>query len=355
MVAYMVLCCSPSVYGSVDAIERPAGNVLSSEVHGIKAHRQPSSASKVIPIKVLTPMPIVKGMKVAASASKKTSGLDQDVVIEADESEVELMDDSAWDSAVKRFDQNDPAGTKKQIKVEDIIEPTSEYHYIAGRRKNPFIPGVVLGRPNFSQERTPEDVEIPIINPLQSFSVNQLSVIGVWEGDDRVWKALIKTPNNQGIETKLGDPAGNSGGRIMSIAPEAVIVREFSVRSDGTREYRDIPIYMGSDKEVNDNSPVGGRLILRPGAPSPEIELPDRETAVPLIQPGIEATLNPQTMKTIVPGSEIIRSLRGIENTSQGSNQGTSEGPRIMAPAVPIPYVKDNTRAVGEQGDGGLK
>jgi hypothetical protein len=89
---------------------------------------------------------------------------------------------------------------------------------------------------------------------------------------------LIGTPATQGIEAKLGDPVGNSGGRIMSINPESVIVREFSVRFDGTREYRDVPLHMGSDLPVEKTAleKVGGRLILRPGATQPELVAPDQ-------------------------------------------------------------------------------
>ena len=202
-----------------------------------------------------------------------------------------------WGSVSKRFSDEDPAKAVTQgVRVEDIIEPTSDYQYSAGRKKNPFIPDLVRRRSAIQKELSPNDVEIPIINPLQSFALNQLAVIGVWEGGDHIWKALIQTPTNQGIETKLGDPAGSSGGRIMSINPDAVVVREFKVRVDGTREYRDVPLYMGSDKPRDSDEVVGGRLILKPGASAPEIEKPDSPAAVvaptpELLPTGVSGTL----------------------------------------------------------------
>jgi hypothetical protein len=156
------------------------------------------------------------------------------------------------------------------------------------------------------RELSPNDVEIPIVSPLQAFALSQLSVIGVWETDTHLWKALIGTPATQGIEAKLGDPVGNSGGRIMSINPESVIVREFSVRFDGTREYRDVPLHMGSDLPVEKNAleKVGGRLILRPGASQPEVVAPDQQknsnndsliSNSAVVVPGS----SPRTLKTI--------------------------------------------------------
>jgi Tfp pilus assembly protein PilP len=185
---------------------------------------------------------------------------------------------AGWDSANKRYNDQDASSVvSKTVRVEDIIEPSVDYRYSSARRKNPFIPEIVLsGQMAKQRELSPNDVEIPIVSPLQAFPVSQLSVIGVWETDAHVWKALIGTPATQGIEATLGDPVGNSGGRIMSITPESVIVREFSVRFDGTREYRDMPLHMGSDlpAEKPADEKVGGRLILRPGATQPEIVAP---------------------------------------------------------------------------------
>ncbi len=259
---------------------------------------KPASGSKGTPGKVTSP--------VATSKNKKAPAR----IAQADDASAQVppmsSGDDPWDSASQRFDQNDPAASVTQgVRVEDIIEATAEYRYSGARKKNPFIPEVIMGRAPQQKELNPNDVEIPIINPLQSFNVSQLAVIGVWEGDDGVWKALIQTPTNQGIETKLGDPAGNSGGRIMSITPESVVVREFSVRADGTREYRDIPLYMGSDKPVSETSNVGGRLILRPGSSTPEIEPPAGGSIKPLPPVSVAPTASNGTLKTVVPAAEL--------------------------------------------------
>jgi Tfp pilus assembly protein PilP len=251
------------------------------------------SKSKLVPLKrrmdlasgvSVKPTPAKgKPAKISAVASTaKSTSLSEPKVAADDVAKVSGAngDQAVWDSANKRYDDQDPSNAvSKTLRVEDIIEPTIDYRYSSARRKNPFVPEIVLtGQIARQRELSPNDVEIPIVSPLQAFALSQLSVIGVWETDTHLWKALIGTPATQGIEAKLGDPVGNSGGRIMSINPESVIVREFSVRFDGTREYRDVPLHMGSDLPVEKTAleKVGGRLILRPGATQPELVAPDQ-------------------------------------------------------------------------------
>ncbi|MEI6834228.1 MAG: pilus assembly protein PilP [bacterium] len=233
----------------------------------VKATRAKPKPAKISVVAKTTKFASVPEPAVNADAAAKVSASDGDQAV--------------WDSANKRYDDQDPSNTaSKRLRVEDIIEPTIDYRYSSARRKNPFVPEIVLtGQIARQRELSPNDVEIPIVSPLQAFALSQLSVIGVWETDAHLWKALIGTPATQGIEAKLGDPVGNSGGRIMSINPESVIVREFSVRFDGTREYRDVPLHMGSDLPVEKNAleKVGGRLILRPGASQPEVVAPDQQ------------------------------------------------------------------------------
>lgn len=274
-------------------IDKPAGALPVPKVeHALPVSNLGLSKSKVVPLK--RRMDLASGQAVKANRAKpKPSKIS--VVASADKSasmsEAKVAADAAtkpttsdgdqpvWDSANKRYDDQDSSNAvSKTLRVEDIIEPTIDYRYSSARRKNPFVPEIVLtGQIARQRELSPNDVEIPIVSPLQAFALSQLSVIGVWETDTHLWKALIGTPATQGIEAKLGDPVGNSGGRIMSINPESVIVREFSVRFDGTREYRDVPLHMGSDLPVEKTAleKVGGRLILRPGATQPELVAPD--------------------------------------------------------------------------------
>ena len=306
----LVLTFGFCAWGGVHAsgIEKPAGDLPIQNV--------PHSDVKSLPIETSKSklLPLISKFKLASGSTKREQSLKNPSsptkqaapptsAVSSENNTRKTLAEAGdeWDSAAKKFDQYDPAvNVSNGVRVEDIIEPSSEYQYSSGRKKNPFVPDIkVARRATVQKELSPNDVEIPIINPLQSFTVNQLGVIGVWEGDDHVWKALIQTPTNQGIETKLGDPAGNSGGRIMSITPESVVVREFSVRTDGTREYRDVPLYMGSDNPQHSNGSIGGRLILRPGASTPEIESADDTSQIVTTPPPTVASKSPGTLSTI--------------------------------------------------------
>lgn len=317
---------------SAEPIERPAGDIGLSKKNGFVLPSRESSKSKLVPIKRV--MNVANAKPQSAGRLKIANSEESAAPDASGENVVNDAPADNWDSASKRFDQQDPANTvTKGVRVEDIIEPTAEYRYVSGRRKNPFVPDVIKGRSIKQKELDPNDVEIPIINPLQSFDVKQLSVIGTWESSESGWKALIQTPSNTGIETKLGDPAGNSGGRIVSISPEAVIVREFSVRADGTREYRDVPLYMGSDKQRTDDGQIGGRVILRPGASTPEIEGPDsqKKSLTPILKP----STNPGALSTIVPGASTLplnsQYLRGPQNIESVPGFGKIPAPGSLS------------------------
>jgi Tfp pilus assembly protein PilP len=337
-------------------IDKPAGALPVPKIeHASPASNFGLSKSKVVPLK--RRMDLASGEAVKANRAKpKPSKIS--VVASADKSasmsEAKVAADAAtkpttsdgdqpvWDSANKRYDDQDSSNAvSKTLRVEDIIEPTIDYRYSSARRKNPFIPEVILsGKAARQRELSPNDVEIPIVSPLQAFAVARLAVIGVWETDNGIWKALIRTPATQGIEAKLGDPIGNSGGRLMTINPDSVVVREFSVRSDGTRENRDIPLYMGSDLPAASDDKVGGRLILRPGASQPEIVAPQANLGNPTdsvisASPAVVGGDQPGTLKTVETQSPVSASS---EVPSAGApNQATPTYPAADASSVASP------------------
>ena len=87
----------------------------------------------------------------------------------------------------------------------------------------------------------------------------------------------------------------------MAISPDAVVIREFSVRADGTREYKDIPLFMGSDAPGLKSGDIGGRLILHPGKSTPEIEPPDVNKPNLIVPQVLVPGDSPGTLSTLVP------------------------------------------------------
>jgi Tfp pilus assembly protein PilP len=360
-----VLC---SVFFSLNtfasSINKPASPLMEHAVGvDLDSGRSAISKSRVVPLKRKMDLatsaatvksnrqdkPAIKTQRLAQTTStqpnKKTESTEAKISVKAGgvkQVSATLKDGETWDSAATRYDQSDPAkSVTKGVRVEDIIEPTIDYRYSSARRKNPFIPEVILsGKAARQRELSPNDVEIPIVSPLQAFAVARLAVIGVWETDNGIWKALIRTPATQGIEAKLGDPIGNSGGRLMTINPDSVVVREFSVRSDGTREYRDIPLYMGSDLPAASDDKVGGRLILRPGASQPEIVAPQANLGNPTdsvisASPAVVGGDQPGTLKTVETQSPVSASS---EVPSAGApNQATPTYPAADASSVASP------------------
>ena len=250
----------------------------------------------------------------AEATSREGGGPDRVIASDAINSDDSIADGgsaevgNAWDSASSRLDMEE-AKLKIEggIRIEDIIEPTSDYRYSAAKRGNPFLPSPAQHSLSKLVELGSKDVEIPIVSPLQSFSLSQLVVIGVWQSSELGMKALVQTPTDQGIEVSLGDPAGNSGGRIMTITPENVLVREFSVRTDGGREYRDVQLMMGADRAEVTPPVTVGRLILRAGASKSEVDTEE------------------------VPS----------KNKSGGSGEGAPE--TVLVPPAKVPVLRDNS------------
>lgn len=362
------------------SINKPASPVMEHAVEAdLDSGRSAISKSRVVPLKRKMDLATSaatfesnkqdkrdnKPQRLAQTASiqpnKKTESSDGKTSVKAGnvkQVSASPNDGEAWDSAATRYDQSDPAkAVTNGVRVEDIIEPTIDYRYSSARRKNPFIPEVILtGKAARQRELSPNDVEIPIVSPLQAFAVARLSVIGVWETDNGIWKALIRTPATQGIEAKLGDPIGNSGGRLMTINPDSVVVREFSVRSDGTREYRDIPLYMGSDLPAASDEKVGGRLILRPGASQPEIVAPQANLGNPTdsvisASPAIVGGDQPGTLKTVETQSPVPASSE--LPSAAAPNQVAPTYPAADASSVNSPISANGSVPSPEPPDGG--
>lgn len=163
------------------------------------------------------------------------------------------------------------------VRVEDIVEPPSEYRYAAFGRSDPFVPPMVSTEDQLAQKADP--LEIPIVSPLQRFGIDQLKVVGIWQVQSGERKAMVMTPDNvgQGIIIKAGDPIGNRGGKVLGIGDDFVTVREFMLAPDGTRQYEDQQLYMGK----RDQDDVLGKIRFTPGKEKTELILESTKSAAP--------------------------------------------------------------------------
>ena len=158
------------------------------------------------------------------------------------------------------------------MRVEDIVEPPSDYRYAAFGKHDPFVPPMVTER-DAAAAAAADSLEIPIISPLQRFALKDLNVIGIWQLSNGEHKAMIMTPSSggagQGIIVKIGDSIGNRGGKIQAIGDDFMTVREFLLAQDGTRQFEDKLIFMG--KRVPDEP--SGKILFTPGSTDTKVIL----------------------------------------------------------------------------------
>jgi len=126
------------------------------------------------------------------------------------------------------------------VRVEDIVEPTTDYRYASFGKSDPFLP------PEKKADNSAVVSEVPIVSPLQRFGLSELKLVGVWQLPTGERKAMIMTPKEEGIIIHAGDPIGKRSGKILSIHEEHIVAREFTVAPDGTRQFEDIPVTLGS-------------------------------------------------------------------------------------------------------------
>lgn len=186
-----------------------------------------------------------------------------------------------WES----YDSENSASVAQEVtrgvRVEDIVEPPSDFRFAAFGKPDPFIPPLMARELSADVGTTVDPLEIPIVSPLQRLPLASLSVVGIWELATGERKAMIMGRDvsgaQQGIIVKNGDPVGNKGGKILSIADDFLTVREFTLAPDGTRQYDDQQMTMSGHQEED----VGGKIRFMPGQAETQIIMDDGSAATP--------------------------------------------------------------------------
>lgn len=177
-----------------------------------------------------------------------------------EESDTTEIKEKRWDSYSEKGGGVAEEITKG-VRVEDIIEPPSDYRYAAFGKGDPFLPPLIT-----EDARMANPLEIPIVSPLQRYKLADLKMVGIWQLPSGERKAMIMTPSDndisQGIIVKSGDPIGQRGGRILGIGDDYLTVREFTLSPDGTRQYEDQQMFIGP-RSFED---LSGKLQFDPGA-----------------------------------------------------------------------------------------
>ncbi len=228
-----------------------------------------------------------------------------------------------WDSAKTRY-----PSAATPVTIENIVEPSGEYHYASFGKPNPFMPPQI----KVDEEMADEDMiskpasdissipvvsaptvpvlpnvsaaanstasqEIPVVSTLQKYPMARLELKGVWQLDTGDKRAIVMTPNKEGVIIKVNDPI--AAGKVLEIQKDHIVVRQYRLRDDGVREFSDENLYLGDAKR---KEKTFVRLL-----PGKEPEFTPEEAKAPTTPVPINAPMppvapkGPETAKVVSP------------------------------------------------------
>lgn len=197
-----------------------------------------------------------------------------------------------------------PRGTDvtDSVRIEEIIEPPTDYRYSAFGKPDPFKRPSLELTGNVSPAALTTGVdevtasEIPMVSPLQAYPLEELEVKGVWVLRGGETRAIVMTPKKEGIVVKVGDPI--AAGKVLSINRQSLIVRQYRIREDGVREFEDLELAIGNQQEKR-----RGIIKLSPGK-DPEFVKFDDEGPRPATQQNQNQVETP-AQQNPVPGEAL--------------------------------------------------
>ena len=143
------------------------------------------------------------------------------------------------------------------IIVEDILEPESGYRYSSFSKKDPFA------YPRGEITRASESTSV-----LEEYSVSSLRLIGIWWLSSGESKGLILTPESEGIVVTIGDSVGNKKGKVLEVGRNKLIIREYILSPDGTRQFSDLEMYL---QDFDDTVPSKFKVIEKASSKDEDI------------------------------------------------------------------------------------
>lgn len=258
------------------------------------------------------------------TAAEPSNAVEENAV-GTDDIEVQEIDVDEVAAPEKSADENEDnwessrslkaADISTAITIEQIIEPPSEYHYAAFGKPNPFMPPVSAAKDGLTVAAVPMSIvpsqtvvggaEIPVINPLQYFPLSQLNLKGIWQVSNGEMRAIVMTPRKEGVIVKVNDPV--SAGKVVAIQRDKMVVRQYKIRADGSREYVDVNVFLGETKV--EPLRAGSVVKLNPGqdplfeqAPAPASTSSSAPAVAPTKTPApVNTTTTPATNTPIVP------------------------------------------------------
>ena len=155
-------------------------------------------------------------------------------------------DEDSWEST-GGYSEIQGEDVSDSIRVEEIIEPNSDYHYAPFGKDSPFVPPMVI-----SKVKKRKRLKGKSQGPLTRYRLSELKFVGKWMSGNGLPKLLVMTPKGEGIVATKGTPIGDQNGTIHLVEGDEITIREFKEKADGTREYEDtiVSLSSGAAKET---------------------------------------------------------------------------------------------------------
>ena len=133
-------------------------------------------------------------------------------------------------------------------KIPEWIRPP-KYKYSPKDKPDPFVP--------FIQAREQKEPLVQpkkkkrVLTPLEKIEATQLKLVGIiWYADQpENALAMVELPDGKGFILKKGVLVGRSGGRVIKILPDQVLLQEEGINIFGKLEKRNIVLRLHTNKE----------------------------------------------------------------------------------------------------------
>jgi type IV pilus assembly protein PilP len=118
-----------------------------------------------------------------------------------------------------------------------------EWTYSSVGKRDPF-------RSYISEAAQAGSLATRCATPLGRFEIEQLRLVAVITGlEDPV--GMVEAPNGMGYNVRRGACIGKNGGVVAAVRSREVVVSEWAIRADGTRDSTQTVISLPKDEALN--------------------------------------------------------------------------------------------------------
>ncbi|OFX18944.1 MAG: hypothetical protein A2V77_07610 [Anaeromyxobacter sp. RBG_16_69_14] len=134
-----------------------------------------------------------------------------------------------------------PTTAKVDAAPEQVVH---EWSYTSVGKRDPFRSFLA------EEESASRGVASRCATPLGRFEVDQLRLVAVVTGlDDPV--AMVEAPNGVGYSLRRGACIGRNGGVIATVRSGEVVISEWAIRADGTRDKTQTVLRLPKEASLN--------------------------------------------------------------------------------------------------------